>query len=90
RIRTEEQLSERSRASGRSNRRDLAPGHLFRLTHHPRDDQNRQHLLLAVDYELQENLQASEGVDASEGSVQRFAFEAQPTSYAWRPQRSTP
>ncbi|WP_309927396.1 type VI secretion system Vgr family protein [Variovorax paradoxus] len=90
RIRTEEQLSERSRASGRSNRRDLAPGHLFRLTHHPRDDQNRQHLLLAVDYELQENLQASEGMAGAEGSIQRFAFEAQPTSYAWRPPRSTP
>jgi type VI secretion system secreted protein VgrG len=39
---------------------------------------------------LQENLQASEGAAGSEGSVQRFAFEAQPTSYAWRPRRSTP
>ncbi|WPH23150.1 type VI secretion system Vgr family protein [Variovorax paradoxus] len=90
RLRTEEQLSERSRVTGRANRRDLAPGCTFTLTHHPRDDQNRQHLLLAVDYELQENLQASEGAHASEGSVQRFAFEAQPTSYAWRPRRSTP
>lgn len=34
RIRNEEQLSERSRASGRSNRRDLAPGHTLRLTSH--------------------------------------------------------
>jgi len=90
RIRTEEQLSQRSRVSGRSNLRALAPGHTFRLRDHPREDQNRQHLLLAVDYELQENLQASEGANAGEGSVQRFAFEAQPTSYAWRPRRSTP
>jgi type VI secretion system secreted protein VgrG len=89
RIRTEEQLSERSRVTGRANRRDLAPGCIFTLTHHPRDDQNREHLLLAVDYDLQENLQASEGAHASEGSVQRFAFEAQPTSYAWRPPRTT-
>ncbi|WPH16889.1 type VI secretion system Vgr family protein [Variovorax paradoxus] len=89
RIRTEEQLSERSRVTGRANRRDLAPGCTFTLTHHPREDQNREHLLLAVDYELQENLQASEGVAGSEGSVQRFAFEAQPTSYAWRPPRTT-
>ncbi|RRH92486.1 type VI secretion system tip protein VgrG [Variovorax beijingensis] len=89
RIRTEEQLSERSRVTGRANRRDLAPGCTFTLTHHPREDQNRQHLLLAVDYDLQENLQASEGAHASEGSVQRFAFEAQPTSYAWRPPRTT-
>ncbi|KQW56502.1 type VI secretion system Vgr family protein [Variovorax sp. Root411] len=90
RIRNEEQLSERSRARGRSNRRDLAPGHTFTLTHHPREDQNREHLLISVAYELQENLQASEGANASEGSIQRFAFEAQPTSHAWRPRRSTP
>ncbi|AGU51056.1 type VI secretion system, Vgr family protein [Variovorax paradoxus B4] len=89
RIRTEEQLSERSRVTGRANRRDLAPGCTFTLTRHPREDQNKEHLLLAVDYDLQENLQASEGVAGSEGSVQRFAFEAQPTSYAWRPPRTT-
>ncbi|WPH16172.1 type VI secretion system Vgr family protein [Variovorax paradoxus] len=89
RIRTEEQLSERSRVTGRANRRDLAPGCTFTLTHHPREDQNREHLLISVDYDLQENLQASEGAHASEGSVQRFAFEAQPTSYAWRPPRTT-
>ena len=89
RVRNEEQLSERSRAQGRSNRRDLAPGHTLRLTSHPREDQNRQYLLIGVDYELQENLQASEGANASEGSIQRFAFDAQPTTYAWRPKRIT-
>ncbi|MDR6456556.1 type VI secretion system Vgr family protein [Variovorax paradoxus] len=90
RIRIEEQLSAHARASGHANRRDLAPGHTFTLTHHPRADQNREHLLISVAYELQENLQASEGAAGAEGSVQRFAFEAQPTSYAWRPRRSTP
>ena len=90
RIRTEEQLSERSAASGHSNRRDLAPGHTFQLASHPREDQNQKYLLTGVEYELQENLQASEGADASEGSVQRFAFKAQPVTYAWRPPRTTP
>jgi len=90
RVRNEEQLSERSRASGRSNRRDLAPGFTMRLASHPRADQNQQYLLLGVDYDLQENLQASEGASASEGgSVQRFAFDVQPTTYAWRPKRAT-
>lgn len=89
RIRNEEQLSERSRANGRSNRRDLAPGHTLRLTSHPRADQNQQYLLLGVTYDLQENLQASEGSNPSEGSVQRFDFEAQPTTFAWRPKRTT-
>ncbi|MFS2100437.1 type VI secretion system Vgr family protein [Variovorax sp. Varisp85] len=89
RVRNEEQLSERSRASGRSNRRDLAPGFTMRLASHPRADQNQQYLLLGVDYDLQENLLASEGASASEGSVQRFAFDVQPTTYAWRPKRST-
>ncbi|RUR67496.1 type VI secretion system tip protein VgrG [Variovorax guangxiensis] len=89
RIRNEEQLSERSRARGNSNRRDLAPGYTMRLASHPREDQNQQYLLLGVAYDLQENLQASEGASASEGSVQRFAFDVQPTAYAWRPKRST-
>lgn len=90
RIRTEEQLSARCVASGRSNRRELAPGHTFELASHPRDDQNQKYLLTCVEYELQENIQASEGANAGEGSVQRFAFEAQPVSYAWRPVRTTP
>jgi type VI secretion system secreted protein VgrG len=89
RIRNEEQLSQRSSASGRSNLRELATGHTFRLTEHPRGDQNQQYLLLSVAYHLQENLQASEGAEGSEGSLQYFDFVAQPTSYAWRPPRST-
>jgi len=90
RLRTEEQLSERRRARGRSNLRELAPGHTFRLAGHPRDDQNRQYLLLGVGYHLQETIQASEGQNGAEGSVQRFTFDAQPTSFAWRPRRTTP
>lgn len=90
RIRTEEQLSGRCTASGRSNRRELAPGYTFQLASHPRDDQNQKYLLTSVDYELQENLQASEGANAGEGSIQRFCFEAQPVSHAWRPPRTTP
>jgi len=89
-IRIEELQSERSRASGRSNRRDLAPGFTMRLASHPRADQNRQYLLLGVTYDLQENIQASEGANASEGSVQRFAFDVQPTDLPWRPARTTP
>ncbi|MDN6882068.1 type VI secretion system tip protein TssI/VgrG [Variovorax sp. CAN2819] len=89
-IRMEEQLSERSRARGRSNLRGLAPGYTFRLAGHPRDDQNRQYLLLGVGYHLQESIQASEGKNGAEGSVQRFAFDAQPADSAWRPRRTTP
>jgi type VI secretion system secreted protein VgrG len=90
RIRTEEQLSERSRATGRSNLRELAPGYTIRLAGHPRADQNQQYLLLGVSYHLQENPEASEGTGRIEGSVQHFAFDVQPTTYAWRPTRTTP
>lgn len=89
RIRNEEQLSQRSRVTGRANLRELATGHTLRLTGHPKADQNQQYLLVGVSYHLQENLQASEGAEGTEGSVQRFAFDAQPTSYAWRPPRTT-
>lgn len=90
RLRTEEQLSERSRARGRSNLRELAPGYTMRLADHPRVDQNQQYLLLGVSYHLRENVEASEGVGRTEGSVQHFAFDAQPTRFAWRPRRTTP
>jgi len=94
RLRNEEQRSEGTIARGRANLRTLAPGHTLRLVGHPRADQNRQYLLLGVSYHLQENLQASEGAAADGatggGSVQRFAFEAQPTSVPWRPARTTP
>ncbi|WP_295984046.1 type VI secretion system Vgr family protein [uncultured Variovorax sp.] len=90
-IRNEEQSSGRCLVSGRSNLRSLAPGHTMRLAGHPRDDQNRQYLVLGVAYHLQENLRASEGTDAAAGgSIQRFAFDAQPTSFAWRSPRTTP
>jgi type VI secretion system secreted protein VgrG len=88
-VRNEGQLSARARASGRSNLRALAPGYTMNLAGHPREDQNRQYLLLAVSYHLQENLQASEGTRGAEGSVQRFAFDVQPTAFAWRPPRTT-
>lgn len=90
RIRAEELLSERSRVTGRSNLRELAPGHTLRLAGHPRDDQNRQYLLLSVGYQLQETIRASEGKQDAEGSMQRFNFDAQPTTSDWRPQRTTP
>ncbi len=90
RIRNEEQLTQRSRVTGRANLREMATGHTLRLTGHPKADQNQQYLLVGVSYHLQENLQASEGAEGAEGSVQRFAFDAQPTSYPWRPARTTP
>ncbi|WP_295986941.1 type VI secretion system Vgr family protein [uncultured Variovorax sp.] len=90
RIRAEEQSSASCLASGRCNVRDIAPGYTFHLANHPREDQNRKHLLTAVDFELKENVQATEGADAGEGSVQRFGFEAQPVSHSWRPPRVTP
>jgi type VI secretion system secreted protein VgrG len=83
-------LSGRSVARGRSNKRELAPGYTLRLVGHPRDDQNQTYLLLSVSYHLQENLGTSEEAGASEGSLQRFAFSAQPTTLAWRPPRTTP
>jgi len=89
--RNEELLSARNQAHGRSNLRSLAPGHTLRLAGHPCEAQNRQYLLLGVAYHLQENLRATEGTgDTSGGSIQRFAFDAQPTSMAWRAPRTTP
>ena len=89
RVRLEQQLSPRDIARASSNRRELSPGYTLSLTNHPREDQNRDYLILAVHYEFHENPQVSEGASGT-GSQQKFSLVLQPKSVPYRPQRTTP
>ncbi|MDH4417008.1 MAG: type VI secretion system tip protein TssI/VgrG [Acidovorax sp.] len=98
-LRLQAHLTKQSRVLGRANRRNLAPGYTINLENYPREDQNRQYLVLSVHYHFEENPEVSSsragGATASKnqqevGSIQQFEMRAQPTSIDYRPERSTP
>ncbi|SOE98664.1 Rhs element Vgr protein [Burkholderia sp. OK233] len=87
RVRLEELQSEHERAAGHTNVRGVAPGYLFTLKNCPRDDQNREYLVVRCGYRFQENVYASGSDDEVMHDTQLVA---QPTSLPYRSQRVTP
>lgn len=86
RVRLEELQSEHERAAGHTNVRSVAPGYLFTLNNCPRDDQNREYLVVRCSYRFQENVYASGSDDEVVHDTQLIA---QPTSLPYRSQRVT-
>ncbi|WP_436129029.1 type VI secretion system Vgr family protein, partial [Acidovorax sp. LjRoot117] len=98
RLRLQEHLAKQNRVLGRANKRNLAPGYTINLENYPREDQNRQYLVLSVHYHFEENPEVSSakagGATATKntqeaGSIQQFVMRAQPTSSDYRPPRTT-
>jgi type VI secretion system secreted protein VgrG len=87
RVRAEEHQAWVQQVRGSSDVRGLAPGYLMSLSNYPREDQNQQYLITAVNYHFAENTQVS---DSTQGSVQRLDMEAIPASVSYRPERITP
>ena len=87
-VRIEELATQFETAHAGTNARGLTVGSLLTLEDHPRQDQNREYLIVAATYDLQfgdyEALQ-----DAGETSY-RCTFTAMPTSQQFRPRRITP
>ena len=104
RVRLKESLTGQSRVRGQSCHRALATGYTFSLCNYPRGDQNQQYLITGLSYHLKENPRVSaitsvRGVPSApsardgakeEGSFQRYELQAQPTSLAYTPARTTP
>jgi type VI secretion system secreted protein VgrG len=86
RIRLEETQSGSETAHGHTTIRAIAPGYLFTLAGCPCAVDNREYLIVGVQYLFQS------GGDASGSSTSRydFAFLAQPTSLPWRAPSTTP
>ncbi|MBK8209066.1 MAG: type VI secretion system tip protein VgrG [Rhodospirillales bacterium] len=88
RMRLEELQADARQVTGGGDAAGLAAGNLFRLTGHPRKDQNAEYLILATTLELASDAYVS-GSDGS-GTLCRCSFTAVPGTVRFRPRRLTP
>jgi type VI secretion system secreted protein VgrG len=89
RIRIEELQADHEQILGGGNVRGLAVGGTFKLAEYPRDDQNREHLVVST--LLQVQIGGYEGIDAaSNQTLYRGDFSAIPSKVPFRPRRITP
>ncbi|KAA6187361.1 type VI secretion system tip protein VgrG [Thiohalocapsa marina] len=89
RVRLEEIHAGYELIHARGHVRGLAAGGLFNLVNYPRDDQNREYLILATDYQLQSDLFGSAGATA-QGPIVRCSITAIDAQTPFRPPRATP
>ena len=87
-VRIEEFGAQFELARAWTNARGVSVGALFNLDQYPRDDQNREHLVVASSYDLE--FSGYEGMPDSGGSACRCSFSAMPSSQQFRPRRLTP
>jgi type VI secretion system secreted protein VgrG len=87
RVRLEELQSIQEQDLGMSNARGLAPGHLFTLRNHPRKAENREYLVVSVNYRMSVG-----GYSTNSGSEEFYeeSFSALPSSVQFRAPRVTP
>jgi type VI secretion system secreted protein VgrG len=100
RVRLEMLQAQHDRVVGRSNARGLHTGALFEITGHPRDDQNRELLVIGAEYELfqpgpdaasstgRDNVKDSEE-KPEDGPMFRARYFMQPGKTPFRPERTT-
>jgi len=87
-VRIDEFGSQFEAASAASNARGVAVGSSLEMERHPRDDQNREHLVLSTSYDLE--FGEYEGMPHSEAAGCRCTFTAMSTDQQFRPKRTTP
>jgi len=88
-VRIDEMGTQFATARGTTNARAMAVGSLWTLEDHPRDDQNREYLVVSANYNLTfENYESLP--EGSGGASYSCAFVAMPSAQQFRPQRLTP
>ncbi len=90
RVRIEELQASHVRMHGVGDVGGIAPGHLFELIKHARDDQNQEYLVLRADYELRSQDFESGGDGSPDEGYFQVDFSVQPSREAYRPPRITP
>jgi type VI secretion system secreted protein VgrG len=87
RVRLEELQSTQEQSMGLSNARGLAPGYLFTLRNHPRKTENREYLVVSVNYRMSVG-----GYSTDPGLEERYeaSFSALPSTVQYRAPRVTP
>ncbi len=89
RTRIEELQAQYQRLQGEGNALGLAVGNLFELSDYPREDQNREYLLIAANYALESS--AYETLPTGEtGELFKCSFTCIPSDRQYRPPRTTP
>ena len=89
RARIEELQAQHEVVSGGGNARGVSVGSLFSLKGYPRDDQNREYLLLSATYQLEIDAYESTGSGGS-GPVYSCSFSAIDSKEPYRAPRTTP
>ncbi len=102
RIRLEALQAQHDRVAGRSNARGLTTGALFEITGHPRDDQNRELLVIGAEYRLfqpgfdaasstgRENVKTEGAEKPEDEPMFQARYFMQPGKTPFRPERTTP
>ncbi|WP_082818088.1 type VI secretion system Vgr family protein [Variovorax boronicumulans] len=85
RIRLEEAQAQAEVDTGHTNVRGMAPGYRFTMQNAPRNEDNREYLVVSVMYSLREGGYASGGMPGEYS----FHFGVQPTSFPFRARRIT-
>jgi type VI secretion system secreted protein VgrG len=89
RLRLEELLAKHQRFFGQAVAAGLGAGNRFTLTRYPRQDQNREYLLLEVEHEVWDPAYRTAS-EAGEEEVYRCRFQAMPADQPFRPRCVTP
>ena len=89
RARIEELHAEYEQAQGQSNARGLCAGSLFQLTQFPRQDQNREYLVISATHEVESDAYTSGSASTGE-DIYTCSFTALSSKQPFRPSRITP
>ena len=87
-VRIDEYAAQFETAQAATNNKQVSAGSLFTLDRHPREDQNREHLVVAATYELEYS--DYEAMPDRGGAEYQSNFVAMPSNQQFRPRRVTP
>lgn len=90
RQRIEELHARFDRSEGQGNARGLATGHVFTLQDHPRDDQNKQYLIVSANYHMVLEEYFSSSLRGGAGKLFDCSFIAQDNKHPFRASRVSP
>jgi type VI secretion system secreted protein VgrG len=87
-VRIDEMGTQFESAQAATNARGIAVGSTLKLEHHPREDQNKEYLIVGANYDL--TFENYESLPEGVGTSYTCTFQAMPTSQQFRPKRLTP
>ncbi len=89
-VQMQAQHARQSLSSGEGNTRGLKLGYLFNLTDYPRNDQNKEYLIISSEHTLKNNIYESSDEDRNEGESCWCQLEVIDSSETFRTLRETP